>query len=88
MTKQCIAKWLTKVIKDAYTFVGMEPPLGVKAHSTRAVSTSIACERGMSMVDICKAATWSKNSVFAKHYLLDTLSHGPSLSRRVLLGKR
>ena len=27
VTKQCIAKWLTKVIKDAYTVVGMEPPL-------------------------------------------------------------
>ena len=87
VSKQRIASWLVELIKKAYTYFDMDPPLGVKAHSTRALSTSIACEKGMSMVDICKAAIWVQDSVFAKHYRLDTVSQSTSLTRRVLLRK-
>ena len=85
ISKQRIASWLVEVIKKAYVHLDMDPPLGVKAHSTRAMSTSVACEKGMSMIDICKAATWAQDSVFANHYRLDTLSQATSLTRPVLL---
>ena len=87
VTKQRIATWLVQLIKKAYVYFEMDPPLGVKAHSTRAMSTSVACERGMPIEDICRAATWAHDSVFASCYRLDTVSKGSSLTRKVLVSK-
>ena len=88
VSKQRIASWLVQCIKNAYVHVGMEPPAGLKAHSTRSMSTSVACEKGMPMEDICQAATWAQGSVFAKFYRLDTVSRKPSLSTVVLSSKK
>ena len=49
-------------------------PQGVKAHSTRAMSTSWAEVYGASAQAICEAATWKSDSTFCKFYRLDVLS--------------
>ena len=60
--------------------MGREIPSSlIKAHSTRAVATSLADIKGVSPTDLCAAATWSSSSVFVKHYRLDmTASEGIS----------
>lgn len=64
---------------------GLEPPEGIKAHSTRAVATSQAEWAGASPEQICRAATWSSFSTFVKHYRLDLLSaKDQAFGRKVL----
>ena len=84
MSKGRIASWLVSIISKAYSSQGLDPPQGVRAHSTRAVGASLAFERGLSVFDICRAATWSDSLVFAKHYRLDAVLQGSSLSHAVL----
>ncbi|XP_069827928.1 uncharacterized protein [Dendropsophus ebraccatus] len=57
----------------------------LKAHSTRAVSTSWAEKGDVSLEQICKAATWSSPHTFFRHYRLDLSSTSDiSFGRRVL----
>ncbi|CAN2388246.1 hypothetical protein PRIEUP_LOCUS14972 [Pristimantis euphronides] len=61
------------------------PPSGIKAHSTRAVSTSWAEKAEASVDQICKAATWRNIHTFYKHYRLDLNSvYDLSFGRKVL----
>ena len=48
--------------------VGGRPP---RAHSVRAVSTSVAFLRNWSVAKVLEAATWRSNSVFSSFYLRD-----------------
>lgn len=48
----------------------MDHPV-VKAHSTRAVSSSLAASANVSLETICKAATWSSPNTFMRHYRID-----------------
>ncbi|XP_075772102.1 uncharacterized protein LOC142824233 [Pelodiscus sinensis] len=41
-----------------------------RAHSTRAMATSTAFARGVSLSEICRAATWSSNLPFVNHYAI------------------
>ena len=84
ISKSRIASWLVSTISKAYSFQGLDAPQGVRAHSTRAVGASLAFEKGMSVFDVCRAATWSDGLVFAKHYRLDSVPQGTSLSQVVL----
>ena len=86
VSKARIASWLVSIISKAYSSQGLDPPQGVKAHSTRAVGASLAFERGLSVFDVCRAATWSDSLVFARHYRLDAVPQGSSLSHAVLTG--
>ena len=61
-----VSNWLVEVIQLAYRRYGIEPPK-VRAHSTRAVTTLFANLRGASVEDVCRAATGSSSSAFAKH---------------------
>ena len=84
-SKRTIARWLRSAIIQAYVARGVEPPQGIKAHSTRAVATSQAECAGASPEQICKAATWSSFSTFVKHYRLDLLSaKDQAFGRKVL----
>jgi integrase len=83
VSKQRIARWLTQVITDAYTHFGKDPPVGVKAHSTRATAASMAALKGVAIADICRAASWSSHYVFANFYRLDMVGQS-SFSTRVL----
>ena len=71
VTKQRMSHWLVEAISLAYEARGLASPLGVKAHSTRAVASSQAFLSGSSMDDICAAAGWSSPSTFIKSYSLD-----------------
>lgn len=84
-SKNSIARWIKQAIQLAYSKANMQVPKQLKAHSTRAVSTSWAEFQSASVDQICKAATWSSQSTFFRHYRLD-LSDSSSLSfgRKVL----
>ncbi|XP_040276106.1 uncharacterized protein LOC120991344 [Bufo bufo] len=69
-SKSTIARWIRELISLAYSCSGLSPPLSLKAHSTRAVSTSWAERSSVSIDQICRAATWASPSTFYKHYRL------------------
>ena len=46
-----------------------------KAHSVRAVSTSVAAAAGITTNDILKAANWSSETVFQKFYHKQTTNN-------------
>ena len=88
VSKQCISGWLVSTIRKAYDHFQVEQPEGIKAHSVRAVGSSMACAKGACIADICRAATWADGSVFAKFYRLDMVPQGSSLSHAVLSGTK
>ncbi|KAK2828053.1 hypothetical protein Q5P01_019087 [Channa striata] len=72
LTKQRLSHWLCDAITQAYVSAGKEPPQNMRAHSTRAVSSSTALFNGMSVDDICAAASWASPCPFVRFYLRDT----------------
>ncbi len=71
VTKQGILHWIVEAISLAYEAHGLTSPLGICAHSTRAMASSQAFLKGSSMEDICAAAAWSSPSTFIKFYSVD-----------------
>ncbi len=69
VTKQRMSHWLVEAISLAYEARGLTSPLGIRAHSTRAVASSQAFLSGSPMEDICAAAGWSSPSTFVKLYM-------------------
>lgn len=63
VTTDTIARWLRTVLSNA----GVDTSV-YKAHSTRAASTSAAKKAGIPIDLIMKAADWSSDSTFVKHY--------------------
>ncbi|XP_068094727.1 uncharacterized protein [Hyperolius riggenbachi] len=82
-SRASIARWIKQTITMAYQLQGKEVPQLIKAHSTRAVSTSWAERAGVSVEQICRAATWSNKNTFVKHYRLNFDS-----SRDLIFGRR
>ncbi|XP_073432369.1 uncharacterized protein [Dendrobates tinctorius] len=74
VTSGTISRWIRDAITMAYLTKGEDPPLGIKAHSTRAISSSWAERANVPIEQICKAATWSSPSTFYSHYRLDLSS--------------
>ena len=70
-SKVTIARWLKKAIELAYEYKGLQLPMGVKAHSTRAISASWAEINVSNVLDICLQASWATPHTFIKHYKLD-----------------
>src|SRR4029434_4954509 len=54
----------------------------LRAHSTRGVSSSWALLKGVSVEEICKAASWSSRHTFIRFYMLDVAE--PSFLHGVL----
>ena len=69
--RSTLSRWIVSTISLAYELHHKPPPLGLHAHSTRAVASSTALLRGVDVPDICRAATWSTPSTFITHYRLD-----------------
>ncbi|KAL0172117.1 hypothetical protein M9458_032428, partial [Cirrhinus mrigala] len=63
-TKQSISRWIIDAISTAYESSDLPSPLGVKAHSTRAMAASKALMLGVPIQDICNAAGWSTPFTF------------------------
>ncbi|KAI2642984.1 enzymatic polyprotein [Labeo rohita] len=70
-SKHSLSRRIVDAISLAYEFSGLPSPLGVKAHSTRAISFSKAFMSGVPMQDICDAAGWSTPLTFVRFYDLD-----------------
>ncbi|XP_068133643.1 uncharacterized protein [Hyperolius riggenbachi] len=84
-SKATIARWIRQAIVLAYQSQGKEIPSIVRAHSTRSISASWAEKAGVSIDQICRAATWSNRNTFVKHYKLDLDSRRDlTFGRRVL----
>nr|XP_055035574.1 uncharacterized protein LOC129423361 [Misgurnus anguillicaudatus] len=79
ITKQRLSHWIVDAISLAYSSKGLTAPSGLRAHSTRGMSTSWALFKGVTIQDICDAASWSSPHTFARFYKLDvtaqTLAH-------------
>ncbi|KAL0170946.1 hypothetical protein M9458_035542, partial [Cirrhinus mrigala] len=70
-TKQTLSRWIVDAISTAYESSDLPSPLGVKAHSTRAMAASRALMLGVPIQDICNAAGWSTPLTFVRFYNLD-----------------
>lgn len=68
VSSQRLSHWIVEAISLAYTCKGMAPPQGLTAHSTRGVTTSWALFRGISVQDICAAASWASPQTFVRFY--------------------
>ena len=82
ITKQRLSHWIVDAIALAYSSSGLQVPTGLRAHSTRGLATSWALFKGVSIQDICAAASWSSPLTFARFYRLDVTS--PGLTHAVL----
>lgn len=71
VTKQRLSHWVVETIALAYTSQGLQPPAGLRAHSTRGLAASWALFRGVSVQDICAAVSWSSPLTFVRFYMLD-----------------
>ena len=70
ISKNALSYFIRQVIADAGAVGEAEGP-SPKAHSVRAVATSVAFLRNWSVSKVLEAATWRSNSVFASFYLRD-----------------
>lgn len=86
LSSQRLAHWVRGGIAAAYEARNCPPSAVIRAHSTRGVSTSVALCRGVTIGDICQAASWSSVSTFVRSYLLDMCTN--SVARSVLGGDR
>ncbi|XP_044127069.1 uncharacterized protein LOC122921131 [Bufo gargarizans] len=76
-SKDTLGRWIKTTISESYILDGKEPPRPLRAHSTRATSTSWAERQQVDLLDICNAASWTSSSTFVHHY---RLSNGPENS--------
>ncbi|KAK3568529.1 hypothetical protein QTP86_008616 [Hemibagrus guttatus] len=83
VSKQRLAHWVVEAITQAYEARGITSPLGVRAHSTRGVTSSSALARGVPLQEICDAADWSSLHTFIRFYNLDL---DPTPGSQVLQG--
>ncbi|XP_069820996.1 uncharacterized protein [Dendropsophus ebraccatus] len=70
VSKSVLARWIRNAIEQSYILQNLTSPLRIRAHSTRAVSTTWAERASASIDQICRAATWSSPHTFTKHYRL------------------
>ncbi|XP_029968087.1 uncharacterized protein LOC115403361 [Salarias fasciatus] len=71
ITKQRLSHWIVGAIALAYTCQGLQAPVGLRAHSTRGLAASWALCKGVSIQEICAAASWSSPLTFVRFYKLD-----------------
>lgn len=64
-----IARWLVELVKFAYHKTRTPVEQTIKAHEIRAISTSLALVRGVSVDRIMAAAYWRSENTFTSFYL-------------------
>lgn len=77
VTKQRLSHWIVDVIAHAYQTGGRLPPSGLRCHSTRSIATSWAALKGVSLEDICAAASWASPDTFARFYSVNVATPHP-----------
>nr|XP_025038502.1 uncharacterized protein LOC112545154 [Pelodiscus sinensis] len=70
LSAQRISKLVVSCITTCYDICKKPLLSQPRAHSTRAMATSTAFVRGVPLRDICRAATWSSNTTFSRHYAI------------------
>ena len=76
-----ISRWIVKTIQLCYKVEGERLVSPVKAHSVRALATSLAFFRQASLEQIIRAGTWTSANTFISFYLTDLSSLCGDLSR-------
>lgn len=80
-----VGRWIKACIATAYENQARPVPPRVLPHSTRSAATSAAWATQASILDICRAATWTSLSPFIRHYKIDVYASAEaSFGRRVL----
>ncbi|XP_068221279.1 uncharacterized protein [Palaemon carinicauda] len=96
LSKNALSFFLRETIREAHLFCEEKNfgLLKVKAHEVRAVATSLAYRKNMSVKQIMDATFWRSNSVFASHYLREVrvdyekcYTLGPYVGTASVLGK-
>ncbi|XP_050972479.1 uncharacterized protein LOC127169281 [Labeo rohita] len=82
ISRQRLSHWIVEAIIVGYNSMGLSPPEGLRAHSTRGLASSWAWFKGVSIRDICAAASWASPHTFVRFYKLDVTE--PSLAHSVL----
>uniref|UniRef100_A0A803JRM4 Core-binding (CB) domain-containing protein n=1 Tax=Xenopus tropicalis TaxID=8364 RepID=A0A803JRM4_XENTR len=85
VSKRTIARRLVETIHTAYDRKNVPRPFAVKAHSTRAQSTSWALQNLATADQICRAATWVSPNTFIKFYKLNVYASQPAVFGRKVL---
>ncbi len=57
VTKQRLSRWIIDTITLVYSSLGQQCPMGLRAHSTRGITSSFLWSSGVSIAEIC-AAGW------------------------------
>ena len=84
VSTQRLSNWLKLTVEECYKLSNLAVPQ-VKGHQVRKQSTSWADLAGVKPLDICKAATWKSDNMFARHYRLHLINDQDlDLGRRVL----
>ena len=77
MGKVAATPTLSRWLLEAYSFKGLDVPDGLKAHSTRAMASSWAVAKGVSIPVVSLASNCSSPLTFATFYRLDIpVPHG------------
>ena len=71
LSKNALSFFLRSVISLSFPPAPAPPSSSSRAHSIRAVSTSVAFSRNVPLASILAAATWSSSTVFNSFYLRD-----------------
>ncbi len=71
VTKQRLSRWVVDAITLAYSSLGQQCPMGVKAHSTRGIASSWTWSSGVSIAEICAVVGWASLSTFVRFYNLE-----------------
>ncbi len=82
ISRQRLSHWVVEAIIVGYNSMGLSPPEGLRAHSTWGLATSWALFKGVSIQDICAAASWASPHIFVRFYRLDVTE--PSLAYSIL----
>lgn len=71
LSKNAISFFIRELIREAHSQSENDnlSVLRVKAHEVRAVATSLAFRKNLSLASILQSTFWRSNSVFASHYL-------------------
>ncbi|KAE8598289.1 hypothetical protein XENTR_v10016787 [Xenopus tropicalis] len=84
-SKATLSRWIKEAIRRAYIAKGRPPPLHIRAHSTRGISTSWAFRNRASAEQVCRAATWSSIHSFTKFYRFEVFAASDAhFGRKVL----
>ena len=76
-SKQRLSHWVVDAIVYSYAASAHPPPLGVRCHSAKGVSTSWASLRGLPTDAIRAAASWASPSTFTRFYRVNVACSQP-----------